>query len=261
MNELFLESPLASLVVGICGAIFANSTGAGGGVVFVPLFHALGFSDAQAVSTSFVIQSYGMTTGAIAWSLYYRRQGRAQAWEAFGIALAITVPASIAGLWSVTLSGLAAPASLSFSFALFSVLLGAAILILAIGDRQRLRLYPDPADRVALAALAFIGGAVTAWLSVGVGEFVAFYLIARRFDVTEAVAVAVVVSAVTIWSGSPVHVFAADSEAVWRVALWAGPGAIIGALVARALALKLSAIRLKRFFGVWLLVIGVVEFL
>jgi uncharacterized membrane protein YfcA len=109
--------------------------------------------------------------------------------------------------------------------------------------------------------IAVAGGAVTAWLSVGVGEFLAFFLIARRYDVTEAVAVAVVVSAVTVWSASPVHLFADDSATVWSVAVWAGPGAIVGALLARALALRLGALRLKRFFGLWLLIVGFTELL
>ena len=169
-----LEAPLACFLVGIVGAIFANSTGAGGGVVFVPLFHGLGFSDGQAVGTSFAIQSYGMATGAVAWTLHFRRHRQRLAWEAFGRCLVISVPFSIAGLWLVEASDRAAPASLEASFALFSLLLGAAILYLSAGPRERLRHRLRPLDQVAIAAIALAGGAVTAWLSVGVGGFVAF---------------------------------------------------------------------------------------
>ena len=57
---------------------------------------------------------------------------------------------------------------------------------------------------------------MTAWLSVGVGEFVAFYLILRRYDVTLAVAIAVVISAATVWSAAPQH-FLIDPRAAWGV--------------------------------------------
>ena len=43
-------------------------------------------------------------------------------------------------------------------------------------------------DSVALLLIGFIGGAITAWLSVGVGELVAVYLIMRGFNVTFAIA-------------------------------------------------------------------------
>jgi len=254
-----LDAPPFCLLVGILGAVLANSTGAGGGVVFVPLFHALGFGDGEAVATSFAIQSYGMTTGAVAWTLYYRRHRQHLAWEAFRPSLLIAIPCSIAGLWLVTGAGQDAPASLELSFALFSMGLGGAILYLSRGPRERLRHRLRWQDGAALGVIAVVGGAVTAWLSVGVGEFLAFYLIARRYDVTEAVAVAVVVSAATVWSASPVHLFADDSATVWSVAAWAGPGAIAGAILARALALYLGAMRLKRFFGLWLVIVGITE--
>jgi uncharacterized membrane protein YfcA len=45
----------------------------------------------------------------------------------------------------------------------------------------------------------------------------------------------------------------------WSVVLLAGPGAVVGALCARALALRLGALRLKRWFGIWLVFIGLAE--
>lgn len=254
-----MEHPLLSFLVGTAGAIFANSTGAGGGVVFVPLFRALGFSDAEAIATSFGIQSFGMTTGALAWTLYFLRHGARADWAAFTAAIVVATPFSIAGLWCVTVLDLRAPATLSLCFAIFSVVLGTAVLWLTLNARPRLQRELAPADALGLAALALFGGMVTAWLSVGVGEFVAFYLIARRYEVTEAVAVAVVLSALTVWSAAPIHLDE-GGDAVWSVVLSAGPGAVAGALVARGLALRLGGLRLKRFFGCWLLVIGLAEF-
>ena len=43
------------------------------------------------------------------------------------------------------------------------------------------------------------------------------------------------------------------------MALFAGPGAVLGAIIARRLAVYLGALRLKRFFGGWLILIGASE--
>ncbi len=60
-------------LLGLLGAIFANATGAGGGVVFIPAFQQLGVSEAQSVATSFAIQCFGMTMGSIVWLKHARR--------------------------------------------------------------------------------------------------------------------------------------------------------------------------------------------
>jgi uncharacterized membrane protein YfcA len=249
------------LGLGVLGAIFANSTGAGGGVVFIPAFAGLGFSEAQAVATSFGIQCFGMTAGALTWTYYYHTEHRScQQWQPFLPAIMLSAALSAAGLWAVYAMDLAAPAAVTPMFATFSLLLGGLILA-TLGLRQcnKTRSKLEPVDVVALALIALAGGAVTAWLSVGVGEFIAFYLILRRYDATLSVATAVVVSALTVWSAAPEQLINGQ-QAVWEVILWAGPGALIGALLARHLVLRMGAQRLKLFFGSWLLVIGVVEF-
>ena len=67
-----------------------------------------------------------------------------------------------------------------------------------------------------------------------------------------------VISAATVWSAAPQH-FVLDPQAVWRVVIFAGPGAVIGAIIARWLALRMGTLQLKRFFGVWLILIGLAE--
>ena len=180
-----VEDYAAFLLLGVGGAIFANSTGAGGGVVFIPAFGKLGFSELQSVATSFGIQCYGMTAGAITWSLFYRRQrATTPEWQAFMPIIALCALLSVAGIWTVYGLGLSPPAAVKPLFGGFSVFLGVAVLVTtllygAAGSHQLER-----NDLVALALIAYGGGMVTAWLSVGVGEFVAIYLILRRFDVT-----------------------------------------------------------------------------
>ncbi len=245
--------------LGILGAIFANSTGAGGGVVFIPMFNQLGFSDSQAIATSFGIQCFGMTAGAITWYCHYKQQKtELRLWQGFKRIIAICSLGSVIGLWYVYGMSINPPASLHHNFSWFSLILGIAIIsTVYLVKPQRESSQLTVVDCVVLSLVSLFGGAVTAWLSVGIGELVAIYLILRRFDITMAVSAAVIISAITVWVGIWQHVLV-DFQVYWQVVLFAGPGAIIGGIVAKTLVTFLSATRLKLFFAMWLLVIGVV---
>lgn len=243
--------------LGFIGAIFANSTGAGGGVIFIPFFNQLSFTENQAIATSIAIQCFGMTSGALTWWFHYRQQKTELVlWQGFKRIIAITSLSSIIGIWLVYGLNLTAGASLSYSFSWFSLLLGSAIIIMVFAIKpQRERSQLLLVDWLAFIFIGVFGGIITAWLSVGVGELLAIYLILRRFDVTMAVAAAVVVSAFSVWSAISQHIFV-DFNVYWQVVLFAGPGAIIGGVVAKTLVTYLSARRLKVFFAFWLLITG-----
>lgn len=243
--------------LGILGAIFANSTGAGGGVIFIPMFNQLNFTELQAVATSFGIQCFGMTAGAITWSLHYHKDKRElRLWQGFKRIIAISTFASIVGIWSIYGGDVSSPASLHQSFSWFSLLLGIFIIVsVYLIKPKRESSVLQWFDYIAIILISFVGGAITAWLSVGVGELLAIYLILRRFDVTMAVAAAVVVSALTVWSAIWQHTII-DFSIYWQVIVFAGPGAVIGGIVAKSLVTYLSARKLKLFFAFWLVVIG-----
>ncbi|MBY6186350.1 sulfite exporter TauE/SafE family protein [Marinobacter hydrocarbonoclasticus] len=246
-------------LLGLLGALVANSTGAGGGVVFIPAFNQLNLPPDAAVATSFAIQCFGMTAGAAAWYRHARNDavGANQGvWgpllPAVGYTLAGTLPGLIAG------RALPAPSDLHALFSLFSVALGALILLLSFRaltaqPRQRLAAH-HPALLVALGAA---GGVITAWLSVGVGELLVIFLILLRCHSATAVAAGVMVSAITVWfamvlnllQGAPIH---------WSIVLFAGPAAVVGGVVARKLATVMSPLQLKRFFACWILFVGLV---
>lgn len=252
-------------LLGVAGALFANVTGAGGGVIFIPAFQNLGLTEAQSVGTSFAIQCFGMTTGAIVWLKHASRESHTHRdWRLLVPFLAISIPASIIGLWSVYGFTWTAPGSLTAFFAWFSILLGTA-LFLTIYRKSKQHRVEDLLhighrfDLVALAVTAYIGGIITAYLSVGVGEFVAFYLILRGYRVTVSIAVAVVLSALTVWAGISHHI--SIGEIQLGVLAYAGPGAVIGAVVARAIATRLPVLQLKLLFAAWVFLVGVVELL
>ncbi|MFT2091486.1 sulfite exporter TauE/SafE family protein [Paraglaciecola sp. 2405UD69-4] len=252
--------------LGVIGAIFANSTGAGGGVVFMPFFNQLGFSVTTSVATSFAIQCCGMTAGALTWYAYFKqltahKLTEAQEWSVLPKVLILTIPASMIGLWLVQLNSqsleqLSDPDTLHLGFGIFSMGLSLGIIASVFWVKtQSFNKSLCLIDYVSLSMIGLLGGGITAWLSIGVGELIAVYLIARRFNVAFAIAAAVIVSAVTVWAGIVYHLFV-TSAVYWPVVLFAGAGAIIGGVLAKKLVLYFSPKNLKLFFGVWIFILG-----
>lgn len=242
--------------LGMLGAIFANATGAGGGVVFIPMFTKLNFTEQQSIATSFAIQCFGMTAGAVTWWHHYQTEKtQLRLWQGFKRIIVVTSLSSVLALNIVFFTELSAPAALPVSFSWFSLLLGVFILLtvyLLKPDRERsqIKLF----DYLALVLIGIFGAAVTAWLSVGVGELLVIYLLLRHFDITMAVAAAVIVSAISVWAAIG-HV---SHDSYWQVVLFAGPGAVLGGIFAKTVVTHLSATKLKVFFAFWLLVSGAV---
>ncbi|CAB9494598.1 sulfite exporter TauE/SafE family protein [Alteromonas macleodii] len=253
--------------LGVIGAIFANATGAGGGVVFVPFFNYLSFSPQSVVATSFAIQCCGMTSGALTWAAYYKRQHKYDGyWQALPSALMLTIPSSICGIGFAQYSSQSklllehlwgGANNLHIAFGSFSILLAIAIFAsIPLMKRTHFIKELQTKDLVFLPFIGFLGGIITAWLSVGVGELVAVYLIIRGFNVTMSIAVAVILSAFTVWSALPYHAFI-NPSVVWQVVLFAGAGAVIGGMIAKYVVLAFSVHRLKLFFGMWVLILGI----
>ncbi|MCU7555984.1 sulfite exporter TauE/SafE family protein [Alteromonas sp. ASW11-19] len=254
------------LLLGVVGAVFANATGAGGGVVFVPFFNQLNFSPESVVATSFAIQCCGMTAGAVTWHRYYRHHTeRATAWRALPGGLMLTIPASLCGIWAAQYGGHLAPSlaflkgnlnALHLGFGVFSIILALAIFAsIPLLRKTAFVSRFTQADVLVLPFVAFIGGTVTAWLSVGVGELVAVYLIMRGFSVTMSIALAVILSAASVWGAIAYHMTISQAI-VWEVVMFAGAGAVIGGILAKRVVLAFSPTRLKLFFGAWVLVLG-----
>ncbi|HBY85302.1 MAG TPA: sulfite exporter TauE/SafE family protein [Colwellia sp.] len=243
-------------LLGTLGAIFANSTGAGGGVVFIPMFTQLNFTEQQSIATSFAIQCFGMTAGAVTWWHHYKTEKTdLRLWQGFKRIISVTTIASIIGLNTIFYYQVNSPAALHISFSWFSLLLGFFIILtvyLLQPHRERSQLYY--LDYLALLLIGLFGGAVTAWLSVGVGELLVIYLLLRHFDISMAVAAAVIVSAISVWTA----IAQVSSDVYWQVVLFAGPGAVLGGIFAKTLVTHLSATKLKVFFACWLLLSGAV---
>ena len=253
--------------LGLLGAIFANATGAGGGVVFVPFFNQLDFSVATSVATSFAIQCCGMTAGAITWWAFYKKaqanhsQPEFAQWQPLVRILLLTIPFSLFGLWMVQINPqffahFSDPTSLHTGFGIFSIGLALAIFAtVLLLNNPNFNTQLAKHDYIALPVIALVGGGITAWLSIGVGELVAVYLIICRFNVTLAIAAAVILSAWTVWGGIVFHLVITQAI-YWPVVMFAGAGAIAGGILAKQLVLYFSAKNLKLFFAGWIFILG-----
>lgn len=251
-------------LIGIFGAVIANSTGVGGGVVFIPVFLILGsqgkidISTATIVGVSFMIQCFGMTTGSLSWlkSIILKHKTKhanlpkREFLTIIAVCLTGALPAMLATQWL----NLFSQEQALYLFKGFSLVLGAALLITHItGDK-----YPEirdtlhKGDLVVLFFLSVIGGVATALFSVGVGELMALYLFLRHYPGTTAVAPAVIVSAISVIIGGIYHIQA--YTVLWEIIVLAAPGALIGAWIARRIATAVTLRSLKFFSASWIVV-------
>lgn len=245
--------------MGLVGAIFANSTGAGGGVVFIPAFQWLGFTDAQSVGTSFAIQCFGMTAGSLAWLRYARSDDiHTEQWTSFSQITLLCALFSVFALVAANYTGLKPMGSVKHLFSIFSLVLGSTLLFSVLRYKSpQIKNHLTRWDYFGISIIGLLGGVINAWLSVGVGEMLALYLLLRGFSATMSIASAVCVSAISVWSGVAHHALA--ENVVWDVILFAGPAAVIGGTVAKRLAVWMPAVQLKVFFSCWVLFMGLVS--
>lgn len=246
--------------LGILGATIANSTGAGGGIVFLPFFTSLGFSLNQSLGTSFAIQCFGMTAGALTWLIFQRKDAPQDAVTGdFRRAFLVSAAGSVVGL-RVAQEWFPEPGiDVKVLFSVFSIMVGLLILQRTLSACPKRETRTGPLNRIELLGLGIVGlagGAITAWLSVGVGELVAVYLIALRFRINYAVAVAVCVSSATVITGVPFY-FGTDGLMTGVVA-FAAPGALLGGTLAKSLAVALGPGRLKAGMAFWIILSSVI---
>ena len=250
--------------IGIIGAIIANTSGTGGGVVFVPVFNALrewrvmDLQPLQIVGVSMAIQSFGMTMGALRWTDRLLHQPPPEPLHAAvrlrdfftvaGAVLALSLPAMLLTQRATAFDQHA----VLMAYKVFSIMLGLALIATTwTVNRKR----PENArlakgDLFVLLLLAIPGGAITALFSVGIGELVALYLFIRHYPVLLCTGAACLISSVSVIAGSIWHIEA--GTIAWEVVLLAAPGAILGGFLARPIALWLGARRLKTLDGAWI---------
>ncbi len=249
-------------LLGLGGAIVANSTGAGGGIVFIPAFSSLGLSSSEALSTSILIQCFGMTAGTLSWFVSFRgRQPIFRRYRKFLVTsiLAAGTP-SVAGaitsqIWfrsEITISMLTV-------FSILSVLFGLTLLLsnLYSGPKAFPKTEMGPSDYMLMIPICFVGGVITSVISIGVGEILLILLFLRKYPLHVSIFVAVCVSAITVIACAPYQIMV-EQSVVWSIVAFAAPAAVVGGILGRYFALFLGASKVKIFCAIWILFTGLI---
>ena len=249
-------------LLALFGAVVANSTGAGGGVVFVPAFTMLKLSPDTIIATSFGIQCFGMTAGTLAWRKHARSQltePSSDAWQRYWDHIGwFAVPSVVGVVIGQFVFAPDSPAEVKQLFRWFSIAFSISIFVTTfyIVKYQRKGVQPVQVSRLircGFVLVGLIGGVNTAWLSIGVGELIAVMLILMRYPVRMAVGVAVSVSAISVWVGVQRYLWQ-EPVIDWNVLMFAGPAALIGGTVAKRVVAFFSPVQLKMFIATWILV-------
>lgn len=237
----------------------ANSTGAGGGVIFIPFFTAIGITESQSVGTSMAIQCFGMTAGAVAWLSTIQKKPAEFACKLSVIQkmLYVTGPFTVAGMLAGQYLIPNPNIEIAEIFRWFSVIFGVILFIytwknrfLVVEETHNLHLP----GWISVAVTCLIGGVITSWISVGVGEIIALLLFFLGFSPALAVAIGVFTSSVAVLSGVVYHL--AAGNILFEVLVFAGQAALIGGYIARHITQWLGSFRLKIFFAGWIFLSG-----
>ena len=252
--------------VGVVGAIIANASGTGGGVVFIPVFNALRamgewqFDPLRVTAISMGIQAFGMSVGALRWTDRVLHQPIVPAhsneapvrYRDYGVVclsvLAISLPIQLLTQLYSNVEG----STVLLAYKGFSILLGIALIVATwtVNRDAPERAELTKLDLAVLVALSIPGGFITALFSVGIGELVAFYLFLRHYPMVLAVGTACVISSVSMVAGTFLNQQA--GIIAWDIVLLASPGAMLGAVLARPIALWLGPRKLKTLGGIWI---------
>lgn len=231
------------VLVGFVGALLGNATAVGGGIVFIPVMMLVYRVDpVSSLKMALVVQAFGMTSGALAWA----RRGN----------LGVGGVAANLGLLTAALSGALigalalAPSSLMIKglFGPVSIVIGLSMLLLLHRDGDRTAAAPTHLP--GLLAVALLGGLITAWVAIGVGELLAAALIvASRLEPQRAIGFGVVLLACCSVVLGALHAFVLGGVP-WDLVAFLVPGVVIGARCGPAVAEALGPTRLKLGFAV-----------
>ncbi|MEW8026939.1 MAG: sulfite exporter TauE/SafE family protein [Candidatus Thiodiazotropha sp.] len=216
IQDNWLITPIAFVA-----AAFANATAIGGGFLFVPLFvFVYQLNPIAALKLSLATQAFGMTSGALGWSR-----------EFIVIkALPIAVVASILGMFFGTYYVPITGSLVKTSFAWVSLFIFGVIVIEIRYGKASNRITLPTTGRlksVMFFLACFVGGLVTAWTAIGIGEVVALYLLfIYRVRIDSAIGTGVAVLAFNSLVGLFFHIHLGGIP--WEYLIFTAPGVIIG---------------------------------
>lgn len=157
------------ILVGFLGAVIGNATAIGGGLVFIPVMvFVYKVSPLDSLLLALATQAFGMTSGAVGWLHLGGIPRRSLGTVLTAALLGCTVSSLIIRPSSLLVKGLFGPVS---------ILIGVVTLYLL--DRHAEEQEVPSKARASLFAVALLGGMLTGWVAIGVGEVLAAFLMVR----------------------------------------------------------------------------------
>ena len=221
LSSFIFGSKILLTLIAFIAASVANATAIGGGFLFMPLFiFVYQLTPPLALKLSIATQAFGMTSGALTWGRKYIDKS----------AFLIASTASILGVWLATYS-LAVPSGyIKPLFAIISLGVFIALVIeirLKVTDQQQKVNFTLNTASIFYVLAALVGGLVTGWTAIGVGEVVALYLLFfYRLKLDKAIGTGVAVLAVSSIAG---FIFHLDLGGIpLELLVYTVPGVILG---------------------------------
>ena len=217
----FFGTKILLTLVAFFAASIANATAIGGGFLFMPLFiFFYQLAPLAALKLSIATQAFGMSSGALSWGRQYIDK------RAFILASI----ASVMGVWFATFHWVIPAGAIKplFAFISFGVFIALVVEIrLRVSNEQNKAIFLLNGVTFFFVLLAFLGGLVTGWTAIGVGEVVALYLLffyRLRLDI--AIGTGVAVLAVSSIAGFIFHI--ALGGIPFELLMFTVPGVILG---------------------------------
>ena len=198
--ELFAKNwPI--IVIAFFSAMVANATAVGGGFIFLPLFSFMyDLSAIQSLKLALSTQAFGMTSGALSWPRHL-------------IIWRYALFASLAsGLGMVLGTFIWQPSNdlIHVYFGYASIVVGIILIVEALQRKSEDNTAYSISSKTEKAIFFMIclgGGLITAWVSIGIGEIVAMWMLFRaRYSIASSVATGVVVLALCSLLGFAFHI-------------------------------------------------------
>lgn len=222
------------LFIALASSIVASATAVGGGFIFMPLFSlCYGFNPLIALKLALATQAFGMSSGALSWP----RQLIIWRYVFFACV------SSGVGMVLGTFLWIPSSTHINLFFGWVSLILGCLLIkeLLHFKEEKKDPLSIGTLQLLSFIVLCVVGGLINAWVSIGIGELVAVWLIIQlRHNVASAVATGVVTLAFCSILGLLFH--SALGGIPWHYLLFTAPGVVLGGRIGAKLGYKLSAI-------------------
>lgn len=227
-----IEAHWVIMPIAFVAAAIANATAIGGGFLFFPLFvFVYALTPLAALKLSFATQAFGMSAGSLGW------------WRSIDVrAAGVGGASALLGMIIGTYWAFIPVDYIKLMFGWVSLGIFLVIIIEMYLARTSVHSQAIFALDVRLAGyvlFSIFGGLFTAWTAIGVGEFIALYLLlVYRVRIEQCIATGVAVLALTSIAGLVFHSHLGGIP--WHLVLFTVPGVLLGGFCGATLGRKLE---------------------